>query len=113
LAELTRLVLALGGCRETLYGLAGLGDLMLTATGALSRNRAVGIELGKGRAVDEIIRSMRMVAEGVGSASSTMELARRHGVEMPIAEHVLAILEGRCEPAAAIRDLMRRPLKSE
>ena len=74
---MTRLAVALGGRRDTLAGLAGVGDLILTATGALSRNRSVGIELGKGRELGEILGSTRMVAEGVGSAAATLELARR------------------------------------
>jgi glycerol-3-phosphate dehydrogenase (NAD(P)+) len=113
LAEMTRLVVALGGARETCSGLAGLGDLVLTATGTLSRNRSVGIELGKGRRLAEITGSMRMVAEGVDTAASIMALARRHGVEMPIAEQIHAVLERRRMPTDAIRELMDRRLRSE
>jgi glycerol-3-phosphate dehydrogenase (NAD(P)+) len=113
LAEMTRLSLALGGRRETLAGLAGMGDLVLTCTGQLSRNRALGEELGRGRALEEIQASTRMVAEGVGTTAAAYELARESGVEMPITEQVHALLyEGRA-PRDAIRDLMERKLKSE
>jgi len=113
LAEMTRLAVALGGRRETLAGLAGVGDLILTATGELSRNRSVGIQLGKGRELREILGSTRHVAEGVGSAAATLELARRASVEMPIAEQVHTVLtEGRVT-RDAIRDLMERRLKQE
>jgi glycerol-3-phosphate dehydrogenase (NAD(P)+) len=113
LAEMTRLAMALGGRRDTLAGLAGLGDLVLTATGSLSRNRSVGVALGQGRALGEILGHMRMVAEGVGTTSATLALARRHSVEMPITEQMHAVLnEGRA-PAQAIRELMERRLKQE
>ena len=113
LSEMTRLAVALGGRRDTLAGLAGLGDLVLTANGALSRNRSVGMELGKGRKLAEILSQMRMVAEGVGTTSATMALARRHNVDMPITEQMYAVLnEGRA-PSAAIRELMERPLTKE
>ena len=113
LAEMTRLAVALGGHRETLSGLAGVGDLILTATGELSRNRSVGIELGKGRELNEILGSTRRVAEGVGSAAATLELARRAGVEMPITEQVQAILTAGRVTRDAIRELMERRLKQE
>jgi glycerol-3-phosphate dehydrogenase (NAD(P)+) len=113
LSEMTRLAMALGGRRDTLSGLAGLGDLVLTATGALSRNRSVGVELGKGRKLGEILSQMRMVAEGVGTTSATMALARKHKVDMPITEQMYAVLhEGRA-PSAAIRELMERRLTKE
>jgi glycerol-3-phosphate dehydrogenase (NAD(P)+) len=113
LSEMTRLAVALGGRRDTLSGLAGLGDLVLTATGSLSRNRAVGVELGKGRKLAEILSQMRMVAEGVGTTSATMALARKHNVDMPITGQMYAILhEGRA-PSAAIRELMERRLTKE
>ncbi len=113
LAEMTRLAVALGGRRETLAGLAGVGDLILTATGELSRNRSVGIQLGKGRELSEILGSTRHVAEGVGSAAATLELARRAVIEMPITEQVHSVLtEGRVT-RDAIRDLMERRLKQE
>jgi len=113
LAEMTRLAVALGGRRETLAGLAGVGDLILTATGALSRNRSVGIELGKGRELRDILGATRMVAEGVGSAAATLELARRAGVEMPITEQVHAVLTAGRASIDGIRELMERRLKQE
>lgn len=113
LAEMTRLAVALGGRRETLAGLAGVGDLILTATGALSRNRSVGIELGKGRELSEILGATRMVAEGVGSAAATLELARRAGVEMPITEQVHAVLKAGRVTGDGISELMQRRLKQE
>lgn len=113
LAEMTRLAVALGGRRETLSGLAGVGDLILTATGELSRNRSVGIELGKGRELNEILGSTRRVAEGVGSAAATLELARRVDVEMPITEQVHAVLTAGRVTRDAIRELMERRLKQE
>jgi glycerol-3-phosphate dehydrogenase (NAD(P)+) len=113
LAEMTRLAVALGGRRETLSGLAGAGDLILTATGELSRNRSVGIELGKGRELREILGSTRRVAEGVGSAAAALELARRVQIEMPITEQVRAVLSAGRVTQDAIRELMERPLKQE
>ncbi len=113
LAEISRLACALGGRRETLAGLAGVGDLVLTCNGSLSRNRTVGMELAAGRRLDEIVSSMRMVAEGIKTTQAAMALARRHGVEMPITEQMHATLfEGR-SPHDAIRELMLRPFKSE
>src|SRR5579864_8630097 len=113
LAEMTRLAVALGGRRETLSGLAGVGDLILTATGELSRNRSVGIQLGQGRNLKEILGSTRRVAEGVGSAAATLELARRTAVEMPIAEQVHTVLTAGRVTRDAIRELMERRLKQE
>jgi glycerol-3-phosphate dehydrogenase (NAD(P)+) len=113
LAEMTRLAVALGGRRETLSGLAGAGDLILTATGELSRNRSVGVELGKGRELREILGSTRRVAEGVGSAAAALELARRVQIEMPITEQVHAVLSAGRVTQDAIRELMERPLKQE
>jgi glycerol-3-phosphate dehydrogenase (NAD(P)+) len=113
LAEMTRLAVALGGRRDTLSGLAGVGDLILTSTGALSRNRSVGIELGRGRELGEILRATRMIAEGVGSAAAALELARRAGVEMPITEQVHAVLTAGRATRDAIRELMDRRLKQE
>jgi glycerol-3-phosphate dehydrogenase (NAD(P)+) len=113
LVEMTRLAVALGGQPRTLAGLAGMGDLVLTCTGGLSRNRAVGVELGKGRKLEEIVGSMRMVAEGVGTTAATVQLARKMNVEMPITEQMHAVLyEGRA-PRDAIRELMERRLKHE
>ena len=113
LAEMSRLAVALGARRETLSGLAGLGDLVLTCTGSLSRNRLVGIELGKGLPLPEILASMRMVAEGVSTAAPLLALAREHQIEMPITEQVDAILHAGKSPKDAIRDTMERPLKRE
>jgi glycerol-3-phosphate dehydrogenase (NAD(P)+) len=113
LAEIGRLAVALGGDPRTLAGLAGLGDLVLTCTGALSRNRQVGIELGRGRNLDDIVGSMRMVAEGVQTTYAAVDLAHGCGIEMPIIEQVNAILRGRRSPREAIRELMERSLKSE
>lgn len=113
LAEMTRLAVALGAKAETLGGLAGLGDLVLTCTGTLSRNRYVGIELGKGRALPDILSGMKMVAEGVGTTAALLTLARESNVELPITRQVGGILEGITSPAAAIRAIMDRPQKSE
>jgi glycerol-3-phosphate dehydrogenase (NAD(P)+) len=113
LAEMSRLAAALGAQSETLTGLAGLGDLVLTCTGALSRNRQVGIELGKGRDLKEILAGMRMVAEGVGTTAAILALARDAKVELPITEQVAAILHQGKSPREAIRDIMERPQKRE
>ena len=113
LAEMARLAVALGARPETLSGLAGLGDLVLTCTGSLSRNRFVGIELGKGRPLREIMANMRMVAEGVNTAAPLLALAREHQIEMPITGQVDAILHAGKSPEEAIRDIMERPLKRE
>ena len=113
LAEMTRLAVALGARPETLSGLAGLGDLVLTCTGALSRNRHVGIELGKGRRLTEILTGMRMVAEGVDTAAPLLALAHEHGIDMPITGQVEAILHRGKSPKDAIREIMDRPLKRE
>jgi len=114
LAEITRLAVACGARRETLAGLAGMGDLVLTCTGGLSRNRSVGVELGKGRKLAEIIASMHgMVAEGVHTTGAAMGLARKHGIEMPITEQMHAILHEGKAPATAIHELMTRPGRVE
>jgi len=113
LAEMSRLATALGAQPETLTGLAGLGDLVLTCTGSLSRNRQVGIELGKGRALAEILAGMRMVAEGVGTTAALLALAREAKVELPITEQVAAILHHGKAPREAIRDIMERPQRRE
>lgn len=114
IAEITRLSVACGGRAETLAGLAGAGDLVLTATGPLSRNRFVGIELGRGRKLPQIIESLHgKVAEGVKTTSAALGLARSHGVEMPISEQVSAILDGEKSPQAAIEELMARPGRDE
>ena len=113
LVEVTRLAVACGGKRETLSGLAGLGDLVLTAYGSLSRNRRVGVALGQGKAINEVVANMRMVAEGVKTARSTVALARKHNVEMPIVEKMYAVLHEGLAPQVAINDLMERKLKEE
>jgi glycerol-3-phosphate dehydrogenase (NAD(P)+) len=103
----------LGAQTQTLSGLAGLGDLVLTCTGELSRNRAVGVELARGRRLGEIVSSMRMVAEGVKTTTAALELARRHAVEMPITEQMYQMLYGEVSPREAVRRLMERSLRSE
>ena len=114
LAEMTRLVVACGGRSETMSGLAGLGDLVLTCTGGLSRNRSVGVELGRGKKLSEIIASMHgMVAEGVFTTTAAVGLAHAHGVEMPITEQMHAILHSGKSPREAIQELMTRTGKSE
>ena len=114
IAEMTRLAVACGGRRETLAGLAGLGDLVLTCTGSLSRNRTVGVELGKGRRLPEILASLGgKVAEGVHTTRAALGLARQHRVEMPITEQMELILDHGKNPREAIKDLMLRPGKHE
>jgi len=114
LAEMTRLVVACGGKAETMAGLAGLGDLVLTCTGGLSRNRSVGVELGRGQKLPEILAGMHgMVAEGVFTTTAAVGLARAHGVEMPITEQMHAILHEGKAPREAIQELMSRSGKSE
>jgi len=114
IAEITRLAVACGGRRQTLAGLSGIGDLVLTCTGSLSRNRTVGIELGKGRELDEILADLHgKVAEGVRCTAAALGLAARYGVEMPITEQMDAILHRGKSPKEAIRDLMARPGRDE
>jgi glycerol-3-phosphate dehydrogenase (NAD(P)+) len=113
LAEMSRLAVAMGGRAETLAGLGGLGDLVLTCTGALSRNHHVGIELGRGRAIDEVLGEMRMVAEGVNTTAAALALGSRYGVELPIATEVSAVLAGRKTPREALGCLMLRPQRGE
>jgi len=114
LAEMTRLVVACGGRAETMAGLAGLGDLVLTCTGGLSRNRSVGVELGRGKKLAEIIAGMHgMVAEGVYTTTAAVGLAHARGVEMPITEQMHAILHDGKSPREAIQQLMSRTGKSE
>jgi glycerol-3-phosphate dehydrogenase (NAD(P)+) len=114
LAEITRLVIACGGRQETMAGLAGLGDLVLTCTGGLSRNRSVGVALGQGQKLDAIIAGMHgMVAEGVLTTNAAIGLAHKMGVEMPITEQMHAILQQGKSPKDAIRELMTRPSTSE
>lgn len=113
LAEITRLATAMGGQAKTLAGLAGLGDLVLTCTGDLSRNRTVGVELAKGRGLEEIVNSMKMVAEGIKTTRAAVDLARRHEVEMPISTQMFEMLHFGVSPREAIRRLMERSLKGE
>src|SRR5438270_383217 len=114
LAEITRLAMACGGRRDSMAGLAGLGDLVLTCTGGLSRNRSVGVELGRGRKLSDIIAGMHgMVAEGVFTTHAALGLARARGVEMPITQQMNAILHEGKSPSDAIQDLMTRSAKSE
>lgn len=113
IAEMTRLAVACGGRRETLAGLSGLGDLVLTCSGSLSRNRWVGMQLGKGRRLPEILAELNgKVAEGVRTTAAALGLARLHGVEMPIAGEVSAILNGK-DPVQAMEELMSRPGRDE
>ena len=113
LAEITRLACAAGGHRDTLAGLSGLGDLVLTCTGSLSRNRHVGVELSHGRPISEVVAGMKMVAEGVKTTTAALALGRRHGVELPIATQMAEVLAGRHTAAAAVEELMLRPQKTE
>jgi glycerol-3-phosphate dehydrogenase (NAD(P)+) len=113
LAEMTRLGVALGAEQSTFAGLAGLGDLVLTCTGSLSRNRAVGLELGKGRKLEEVLKETETVAEGVVTAQSARELAAREGVEMPIVDTVNRVLFEGHSARSAIAALMTRELRSE
>src|SRR6202171_907510 len=113
LAEMTRLGVALGAEQSTFAGLAGLGDLVLTCTGSLSRNRAVGVEVGKGRQLEEVLRDTETVAEGVVTAQSARELAVREGVEMPIVDTVNRVLFEGQSARSAIAALMTRELRSE
>jgi glycerol-3-phosphate dehydrogenase (NAD(P)+) len=113
LAEMTRLAVAMGGKPQTLAGLAGLGDLVLTCTGELSRNRTVGVELARGRKLEEIVSSMKMVAEGIKTTDAAVDLARRYSVEMPIAAQMFQMLHFGVSPREAIMRLMERSLKGE
>jgi glycerol-3-phosphate dehydrogenase (NAD(P)+) len=113
LAEMTRLAVAMGGRAQTMAGLAGLGDLVLTCHGDLSRNRMVGVELAHGRKLDEIVHSMRMVAEGIKTTNAAVDLAKRYSVEMPIAGRMFEMMHSDLEPRVAIQRLMERSLKGE
>jgi glycerol-3-phosphate dehydrogenase (NAD(P)+) len=113
LAEMSRLACAAGAKRETLAGLTGLGDLVLTCTGRLSRNRHVGVELASGRALQDVLGGMKMVAEGVRTTEAALALAARHGVELPIAAQVAELLTGRKDARTALSELMIRPQKAE
>jgi len=113
LAEMSRLALASGGRAETLAGLAGLGDLVLTCTGALSRNRALGQALGRGRRLDDVLAGSKMVVEGVRTTLAACALAERTGIEMPIAQQMREVLYRAKPPRAAVDELMLRSLKKE
>ena len=113
LAEITRLAVAMGGKPETLGGLSGMGDLVLTCTGDLSRNRRVGLGLGAGRELEEIVDEIGEVAEGIRTTRAACRLAERVGIELPIAEHVRQVLDGEISPEEAGEALMTRQLGSE
>jgi glycerol-3-phosphate dehydrogenase (NAD(P)+) len=113
LAEIARLGAALGAAPETLMGLAGAGDLILTATGELSRNRRVGVELARGKSLNGILQDLGHVAEGVRSAKEVLNLSLKKNVEMPVTQAVNAVLEGKLKPAAAVEQLLSRDLKRE
>jgi glycerol-3-phosphate dehydrogenase (NAD(P)+) len=113
LAEMARLGVALGGAAETLFGLAGAGDLILTATGELSRNRRVGLELAQGRPLKDILEHLGHVAEGVRSAKEVARLAKAKGVDMPVSDAVNAVLDGKLAPAKAVELLLSRDPKKE
>jgi glycerol-3-phosphate dehydrogenase (NAD(P)+) len=113
LAELSRLAVALGAQRDTLAGLAGLGDLVLTCTGDLSRNRKVGLALARGQRLPDILSSTKMVAEGVRTTEAALALSAKHGIELPIAQEMSDVLAGRTDPPTAIRNLMGRKQKLE
>ena len=113
LAEMTRLGVALGAQAGTFMGLSGLGDLVLTATGDLSRNRSVGLQLAAGQPLAAILADLGHVAEGVHCAPTVLARARELGVEMPIAAAVVEVLEGRCAPAQAMQLLMARQAREE
>ena len=113
LAEIRRLGLALGAQAATFSGLAGMGDLVLTCTGDLSRNRSVGIALGEGKTLDEILNGMNMVAEGVKTTLSAYQLAAKVGIEVPITEQMYQILYQQKDPRQAVTDLLSRDLKAE
>ncbi len=113
LAEIARLVVAAGGQRETTAGLSGLGDLVLTCTGSLSRNRYVGVELARGRSLAEIVAGMKMIAEGVNTTSAALALGARHGVELPIVTQMAEVFGGRRGVREAVETLMLRPQRAE
>lgn len=113
LAEITRLACAAGGRRDTLAGLSGLGDLVLTCTGSLSRNRHVGIELARGRSLKEVLAGMKMIAEGVRTTGAALALGERYGVELPITTQMAEVLSGRSDVKSAIAALMLRKQRAE
>jgi glycerol-3-phosphate dehydrogenase (NAD(P)+) len=113
LAEIARLGMAMGGSTETIFGLTGAGDLILTATGDLSRNRRVGLKLAQGEALEKILQDLGHVAEGVHSAKEVARLAAAKQVEMPVSDAVNAVLQGRLTPKAAVEQLLSRDPKQE
>jgi glycerol-3-phosphate dehydrogenase (NAD(P)+) len=113
LAEISRLAVAMGGEPKTLAGLAGLGDLVLTCSGELSRNRQVGLELARGRTIEDITGSMAMVAEGVETCAAAVGLGAKFGVDLPIIQQMHAVIHRGKSPQEALRDLMERTLKGE
>lgn len=113
LAEMTRLGVAMGAREKTFGGLSGIGDLVLTCTGTLSRNYTVGFKLGRGETLDNILSSMKMVAEGVATSESAFELAKKHDVEMPIVEQIYLVIKENKKPSDAVKELMTRSPKSE
>jgi glycerol-3-phosphate dehydrogenase (NAD(P)+) len=113
LAEIARLGIAMGGALQTFSGLAGMGDLVLTCTGGLSRNRALGARLGTGEKLDDILRGTKTVAEGVKTARAARDLAQKYDIAMPIVEEVYQLLYEGKDPKRAVNDLMRRELRGE
>jgi glycerol-3-phosphate dehydrogenase (NAD(P)+) len=113
LAEMTRLGIAMGAKEKTFSGLSGIGDLVLTCTSPLSRNYTVGMKLGQGLKIQDILLKTRSVAEGVATAESAYELSKKYQIEMPIIEQVYKIIYDGKDPVLALRDLMERSLKSE
>ncbi|HEY4556156.1 MAG TPA: NAD(P)H-dependent glycerol-3-phosphate dehydrogenase, partial [Lysobacter sp.] len=113
LNEMLRLNRAIGGQPETLMGLAGLGDLVLTCTGDLSRNRRLGLALGRGQSIEDAVREIGQVVESVQTADEVMRQAERHGIELPISSAVQAVLHGRITPADGLRQLLAREQKAE
>jgi len=113
MAEMMRLGKAMNCKAETLMGLSGLGDLVLTCTGDLSRNRRMGLALGRGQSIDEAKKEIGQVVEGIGTADEVMRLAKKHGVDMPISEHVWKVVNGKMTPAQAVKELMSRGPRQE
>lgn len=113
LVEMTRLGVAMGARERTFSGLSGIGDLVLTCTSPLSRNYTVGIKLGQGIKLQDILNQTRSVAEGVATAESAFDLSRKYDIEMPIVEQVYRVLHEGKDPSQAVKDLMERSLKSE
>jgi len=113
LNEMLRLNIGIGGRPETLMGLAGLGDLVLTCTGDLSRNRRLGLALGRGQSIEDAVRAIGQVVESIQTADEVMRLAKRHGIELPIAENVRDVLHGDITPAEGLKRLMARERKAE